>query len=141
MPAFKWNKGHAVYLPEIDAEHRNLFRIADELQKAATSGENADRILTLLRGLLAAVEVHFNREERLMRSIKYPLLAWHKQQHDTVRKRGSGFLKRVEAGESDAALMMLEFLAVWLRDHTALTDRMMGAYIRNYERVQTSIAS
>jgi hemerythrin len=141
MLSFKWSKAHAVYLPEIDAEHRNIFRMAEELQKAITAGADSERVLTHLRGVLAATEVHFNREERLMRSVEYPLYTWHKQQHDTVRKRGREFLRRVEAGEAGAIGIVMEFLAGWLRDHTSLTDRMLGAYVRNYERLQGAIAS
>jgi hemerythrin len=141
MLSFKWSKAHAVFLPEIDAEHRNIFRMADELHKAMNAGADSDRVLTLLRGVLAAAEVHFNREERLMRSLEYPLYQWHKQQHDTVRKRGREFLKRIEAGESAALESLMAFLAGWLKDHTSLTDRMMGAYVRNYERLHAAIAS
>ena len=141
MLSFKWSKAHAVYLPEIDAEHRNIFRMAEELHKAGAAGADGERVLTLLRGLMAAAEVHFNREERLMRSIEYPLYQWHKQQHDTVRKRGREFLKKIEAAEVGALEMLMAFLSGWLKDHTSLTDRMMGAYVRNYERLHHAVAS
>jgi len=140
MLSFKWSKAHAVYLPEIDAEHRNIFRMAEEFQKASGLGADRARALTLLRGVLAAVEAHFNREERLMRSSRYPLYEWHKRQHDTVRTRSRELLKRVEAGEGDAPGMMLEFLAGWMKSHTSVSDRMMGAYLRNYERLHHAIA-
>ena len=42
-------------------------------RKRSAAGADSDRVLTLLRGVLAATEVHFNREERLMRSLEYPL--------------------------------------------------------------------
>jgi hemerythrin len=141
MLSFKWSKAHAVYLPEIDAEHRNIFRMAEELQKAATAGADSERVLTLLRGVLTATEAHFNREERLMRSLQYPLYTWHKQQHDTVRKRSREVLKKFEAGEVGALEMLMGFLAGWLRDHTSVADRMMGAYLRNYERLHHAVAS
>ena len=141
MLSFKWSKAHAVYLPEIDAEHRNIFRMAEELQKAATAGADSERVLALLRGVLAATEAHFNREERLMRSLQYPLYTWHKQQHDTVRKRSREVLKKFEAGEVGALEMLMGFLAGWLRDHTSVADRMMGAYLRNYERLHHAVAS
>jgi hemerythrin len=141
MLSFKWSKAHAVYLPEIDAEHRNIFRMAEELQKAATAGADSERVLTLLRGVLTATEAHFNREERLMRSLQYPLYTWHKQQHDTVRKRSRQVLKKFEAGEVGALEMLMGFLAGWLRDHTSVADRMMGAYLRNYERLHHAVAS
>jgi len=115
--------------------------MAEELQKAATAGADSERVLTLLRGVLTATEAHFNREERLMRSLQYPLYTWHKQQHDTVRKRSREVLKKFEAGEVGALEMLMGFLAGWLRDHTSVADRMMGAYLRNYERLHHAVAS
>jgi hypothetical protein len=34
----------------------------------------------------------------------------------------------------------LEFLEGWLRDHITLTDRMMAAHVRNYERANATSA-
>jgi hemerythrin len=47
----------------------------------------------------------------------------------------------MEKGDSAAAGELLNFLAVWLRDHMSVADRMMGAYLRNYLRFNTSLAS
>ena len=70
-----------------------------------------------------------------------PPLPWHKSQHDAVRKRAKAVVTRMEKGDSAAAGELLEFLSVWLRDHMSVADRMMGAYLRNYLRFNTSLAS
>jgi hemerythrin-like metal-binding protein len=138
---FNWNKRHAVFIPEIDAEHRNIFRLADELRQAVVDGAPADQAQAILRELMARGEDHFAHEERLMRSTHYPASAWHKRQHDTVRKRLKEFAPRIEEGEGQAAPLLLEFLFGWLRDHVRLADCMMAAHVRNYERVQAVLAS
>ena len=141
MPVFKWSKNYAVFVPEIDAEHRNLFRAAGELQQAVVGGEPGDRVHALLGELIASEEDHFSHEERLMRFTGYPGLAWHKGQHDTVRKKMSEYAPRIEGGERLAALLLLKFLSGWFQDHISLADRMMAAHVRNYERAQTALAS
>ena len=88
MPLFKWTKAHAVFINEIDAQHRNLMDMADDLHRAILAGAETPRTLELLKALIAAAEDHFNYEERLMRSSQYSAYDWHRQQHDTVR-RGS----------------------------------------------------
>jgi hemerythrin len=140
MQRFKWSKARAIFLPEVDAEHRNLFHLADELEAAVLAKAGAGQVLETLRALIAAIEDHFSHEERQMRSTHYPSYSWHKQQHDTLRKRMSQFVSMIESGDGQAALLLLEFFSGWLNDHTSLTDRMMGAYLRNYER-QTVQAS
>jgi hemerythrin len=132
---------HAVFIPEIDAEHKNIFRLADELREAVAIGAPADQSQPILRELIARAEDHFAHEERLMRATNYPAAVWHKGQHDTVRKRVKEFAPRIEAGERQAAPLLLEFLSDWLRNHTRLADCMMAAHVRNYERGQAVLAS
>jgi hemerythrin len=136
MPLFKWTKAHAVFINEIDAQHRNLIRMADELHRAILAGAETSRTLELLKVLIAAAEDHFTYEERQMRSSQYSAYDWHRQQHDTVRKRINQFVPRIESGEAEAAMLLLEFLSDWLKEHINLTDRMMAAHLRNYYRLQ-----
>jgi len=141
MQLFRWSKTHEVYLPEIDAEHRVLFQRGSELYKAILAGAEPDRLSALLADLLQAATDHFEHEERLMRSAHFPSLAWHKQQHDAVRKRASECIARIDAGESEARIELLKFLSSWMRDHLSVADRMMGAYLRNWQRRTSAIAS
>ncbi len=121
-------------MPEIDAEHRSLLRLADELHQAALGGTAAEQLQSMMRALIGAAEEHFTHEERLMRSTQYPTFSWHKQQHDGVRRRLKQFAESHQQGETEAPLLCLEYFADWLKMHTGLTDRMMTAYLRNYER-------
>ena len=141
MSLFKWSNAHSVYLPEIDAEHRALYRIGDELHKAVLAGTDAARLQPILSNLLETAEQHFRHEERLMRAIHYTAFDWHKRQHDAVRKRAKAVAKRVAGGDSAAAGELLEYLSEWLRGHMAVADRMMSARLRNYLRFNTSLAS
>jgi hypothetical protein len=75
-----------------------------------------------------------------MQSTAYPSFAWHKQQHETARRRLKLFVPLIQGGETEAIELFFEFLSGWLEDHTTVTDRMMGAYVRNYERAHGSPA-
>ena len=75
-----------------------------------------------------------------MQASNYLSFGWHKQQHDSARKRLKQFMEHVEAGEPDAAVLLLEFMSSWMRDHIAVADRMMGAYLRNYGRSHVGFA-
>ena len=132
---------HAVFIPEIDAEHKDIFRLAEELRQAVAGGAPADQAQSILRELMARAEDHFAHEERLMLATQYPALAWHKGQHDSVRRNVREFAPRIEGGERQAAPRLLEFLSGWLRDHMRLADCMRAAHVRNYERAQAVLAS
>jgi hemerythrin len=141
MSAFKWSKEVSIYLPEIDAEHRGLFRIGADLQKAVMSGSRPSQIKPILANLQETAEEHFRHEERLMRVVHYAAFQWHKGQHDTIRKRMKQAVRGLEAGDTGPCLDLVKFLHPWLDQHLTVTDRMMGAFIRNYLRFNTSLAS
>jgi len=134
MRLFKWSKANACFVPELDNEHRAIYREADELQQSLTAAAPEFEILEILHRLVATTEDHLLHEEGLMRSTRYDAREWHRQQHDTLRKRLRQFLPLIEGGDRQAALALIEFLSKWLKDHTTLADRMLGAHLRNQDR-------
>jgi hemerythrin len=141
MSLFRWSKAHSVYLPEIDAEHRELFRLGEELRKGIAAGTDLATLRPVLVNLVESAEAHFKHEERIMKAAHYSSLAWHKKQHDAVRLRVKRLVKRINTGQQGAAWELLGFLDQWLKTHSSVSDRMMGAYIRNFLRFNTSVAS
>jgi hemerythrin len=138
MRHFKWTKAHATFLPEVDAEHRNLFRMAEELHHAVQAGQDTVRVRALMQSLMASIEEHFAHEERLMQAANCESYEWHRQQHDTLRKKAKGFFERFETGDVQALDAFVTFMARWFKDHMGLSDRMMGAQLRNSDRLQAS---
>jgi len=134
MGQFQWSPEHEVFIAQLDAEHRDLFEIAggfeQALERHAPPAESQD----YLRSLVEHLQDHLSHEEWLMQSVEYPSYSWHKQQHETARRRLKLFVPLVESGDAEATAVFLEFLSGWLHDHTSVTDRMMAAYVRNYER-------
>src|SRR2546430_11748242 len=103
MPLFKWSRAHSVYLPEIDAEHRAIFRLGEELHAGLAAGRDLPSLRPVLVNLIASTEAHFKHEERIMHAAHYASLAWHKKQHDAVRWRVRRLKKRIDAGQPGAA--------------------------------------
>jgi hemerythrin-like metal-binding protein len=141
MGRFKWTSVHSVYLPEIDAEHRALFNLVEELQKELGRAAELSTLRPSLVELTASFDAHFKHEERIMKAARYSAYGWHKKQHDAVRWRVRRLVKRIDAGQPVAADELLQFLTEWLQTHTQVSDRMMGAYLRNVLRFNTSVAS
>ena len=134
MHNFRWSEENEVFLPPIDAEHRDLFRLAGALQQALGAGAPSQEIEAYWKELVDHSEEHFQHEEWLMQSSAYPSYGWHRNQHDTARRRMKLFAPMIAAGDQEAVELFFEFLTGWLEDHTSVTDRMMAAHIRNYDR-------
>jgi len=137
---FEWTDDHEIFLPEIDAEHRNLYRLGAELTQALAAGARMPKLKEMVRAAAVAVEDHFVHEERLMQEARYMSLSWHRSQHDAARKRVVAFGGRIEAGDKEAIRELLTYMAAWMQDHVAVADRMMGASLRNRNRFKTAAA-
>src|SRR5579859_3685484 len=111
MARTRWTKETSVFSAELDAEHRELMRAADELRHTI-SAEKA-------RALMSVLEDHFASEERLMKGLHYSAISWHKGQHDAIRKRAAGLPDLAAAGDSKAVLNFIAYLGDWLTGHIA----------------------
>jgi hemerythrin len=52
LPSFNWSATYAVFVPEIDAEHRTLFRLAQDLRRAMIADAASVPMQSLLDDLL-----------------------------------------------------------------------------------------
>ena len=135
MRSLKWSTSHAVFVTEIDDEHKEIFEAVADLQKVVSSQGPAPEIQRVTQRLIACIVEHFAHEERLMRASRYGSMRWHKQQHDNASRRVGQFVLQIEQGDAEAGLALVDYLTSWLRDHTRLADRMMGAFLRNHQRI------
>ena len=138
MRLFHWTRAKSVYMPEFDEEHRNLYRMGESLHREWMAGASAKALIPGVRALLAAAEEHFVHEESMMRAARYPLLNWHKRQHETARNAARPLVARIEAGDRRAVKELLELLSGWMKDHLAVADRMMAAALRAFARASVA---
>ncbi len=134
MGHIAWSTENEIFIAQIDAEHRDLFQLAEAFERAIEAKAPLPETRKSFDTLVTHLEEHFSHEEWLMQSVGYPSIGWHRQQHDTARRRLKLFAPLIQSGNDEAAEAFLEFLAGWLDDHTSVTDRMMAAFVRNYER-------
>jgi hemerythrin len=130
----KWTISHAVFVTEIDDEHKEIFEALAECRTLFDRGGDPGQVREAMQQLTTRIADHFAHEERLMRAARYEGLRWHKQRHDAARKRVEGFVLRIEQGDRDAGIELVEHLTGWLHNHTRVADRMMAAALRNHQR-------
>lgn len=134
MRFLKWSTSHAVFVTEIDDEHKEIFEAVSDVDKVLNGRGSSLEAEKAIQRLIASITGHFAHEERLMRAARYESMAWHKRQHDAARKRVGQFIRRIESGQKEAGVELVQYLTSWLHDHTRLVDRMLGAFLRNQER-------
>jgi hemerythrin len=130
---------HSVFVAEIDDQHKEIFQAIDGLQEALSLPAPPPEIRRRTESLMASLRGHFAHEESLMHAARYGSFEWHKQQHRNALRRVRQFVRKIEEGDSRAPFDLVEHLSSWLHDHTRLTDRMLGAFLRGHERSMATV--
>ena len=134
MSHLQWSVSHAVFVTEIDDEHKEIFEALWQLRKHLAAHRAPSETRDRTQRLTTCIVEHFAHEERLMRAARYPSIAWHKQQHTAALRRVRQFVAAIEKDDALAGTALVRYLDSWLNNHTRLADRMLGAFLRNHRR-------
>ncbi len=130
--ALQWSSVLAVGVPEIDAQHEELFLRVDRLHDAMLARDRAGAV-ELIGYLGEYVRTHFGMEEGLMRAVGYPEREPHADEHARFAAAVVG-LQRALAEEGATAALVLRLereVSGWLRRHVYTADQALGAWIRD----------
>ena len=105
-----WRAGYACGEPVIDAEHRELFRLANVLLDLAIAEPPSAALLAPLDALLGHVTEHFAHEEDRLRRHGYADLARHAELHQHLVERTLDLRGQVEVGGVEFG-KLVEFLS------------------------------
>jgi hemerythrin len=132
MSFFQWSDKYLVHIPEIDADHRNLFALANRIHDHIEDGADQPAVLRALGHLVDYVEGHFSREEKLMERVAYPDIVAHKKTHRMLEQIVHS-MHRIYRHEPDAVDpdKLLEFLRDWLQNHILKSDMQYGPWINH----------
>ena len=128
--ALQWTTALSIGVPEIDAQHRELFARIDRLLDAMLQRDRQEAV-RLLGFLREYAVVHFAGEERLMEQTGYADMPRHVAEH----RRFALALRQIDAdyralGASADLVLRVEQVAVgWLRDHVYFTDVALGRHV------------
>jgi hemerythrin-like metal-binding protein len=90
-----FNSGH----PELDAQHRGLFAVANELAAAARAGHSKAEIMAIVHRLMDDVVHHFRHEEQLLEQVGFVELDEHAAEHARLVARGRAILEAFAGGQ------------------------------------------
>ena len=117
-------------IEQIDAEHRRLFEIADQLYMLMIDEfipDKYDYILQVLNELKDYAATHFKHEEEYMMKIRYRKLISQKAEHDEFIAKISKYdFDRIDENQRQVILDLLEFLNDWLIHHILESDKLIG---------------
>ena len=134
---FTWDPKLETGVVELDEQHRLLFRKADAVLEAVAAGQGAAEFKRTLQFLADYAALHFETEERYMRSAGFPEADAHAEIHARINRRIMEVAASFHAqGASPELVADVEALVRgWLTMHIAEKDRAVSDWI-NQARAQ-----
>jgi hemerythrin len=135
MSLLEWTENMSVGVPELDADHKGLIKVINQLEANAKDPDRRDVVRQCLYALLRYAEVHFKREERVMVACDFPGLEHHKSEHREFAERIRHLARRFddEPDETVATVseQLLEFLKDWFHHHVLIEDMAYRPYAKS----------
>jgi len=123
MPLITWGPQLETGIPVIDAQHKRLVAIINELNDALKAGRRDEVMGTIFDELVAYTETHFSCEEKLLASRDYEDIENHRREHrvftDQIKMDRDSF----NAGVWDFEQRFLDYLREWLMNHIMVSDQ------------------
>ncbi len=126
----EWNDKYKVDIIEIDAQHKRLFGIYNNLVDAMYQGVGVKELGNALNELLEYSVVHFMTEEGYMEKYKYTGLEEHRSAHRAFRERFYHLHKEFTEGKPVLTADVVEYLRDWLKQHVLNMDQKYAPFLK-----------
>lgn len=123
MALYEWSDEYSVSVSRFDADHRNLFKVINELNDAMAEGRGTFAVSISLSELNEYARRHFAAEEEAMRRAGYDGLEEHVAEHRRFTAKIKEFYLQYNANVSSVPIELLYYLGDWLENHVLKTDR------------------
>ena len=120
MEPVHWHNSFSVGVQKIDAQHRQLFTLINELIQAVTTNQHEEAFDQLFYLVLDYTHAHFQTEAEFFKI--HPDWHLHNQQHQDFIEHTRKLCKESQQDKVGAATALLEFLTNWLQNHILKTD-------------------
>ena len=128
MPLMSWKNEYSVNVALIDQQHKKLIDLLNQMYDALKAQRGKEALKTVLTDLVNYTDGHFQTEERLMQTHRYPGYESHKLEHQMLVKKVKDFQKEFVAGGSSVSIEVMSFLRDWLNGHILGTDKQYASH-------------
>ena len=127
----KWSSKYSVKVPVIDNQHKEIFRLIEELTEAVKQNIEIDKSYTIARLEVYSL-YHFTTEEHLMKKYNYPETEDHLKEHKKFRVeilRFKNVFLESKDEEGKIAEKIIDYLEDWINSHILVTDKKYSPYL------------
>ena len=126
----KWSESLETGDPEVDAQHRALYVLVNDLNADALIGGDRAMASKVLARILAYATTHFATEERLMAQTSYPDSEHHMAVHREFAREATELAAAHDAGHGKSLRELASFMENWLETHIGEEDKRLIHHVR-----------
>ena len=127
----QWGNAFSVNIKLIDDQHKQLFRIINDLHDAWKGNKPREVIGDIFSGLLDYTDKHFKQEEELFRRYGYPETSAHVDAHRALVTKAVEVKNKFDKGELTVNADVMNFLKNWLNNHILRVDKKYSAFLNS----------
>jgi hemerythrin len=131
-----WEDKYATGIELLDAQHKKLIDITNELYRACLSRSTTlDAVFKeSMSRMVEYVRFHFTAEQELLKRIGYPKAHEHKMQHDTLIRQILEAAENYGKGKKFVPNNFVRTLKEWIFGHIAVSYKIFSDYIKVQKR-------
>ncbi len=133
MAYFQWADDMVIDNGPIDADHRHLVDLVNQLHTATSDGRGVEIVGQILEELIRYTSDHLRREEAQMEAVHFPNLEGHRKGHAHFVNSLRQLQQRYEAGHITVAAQLSTVLRDWLSLHIRRSDKELLEFIRRMQ--------
>jgi hemerythrin-like metal-binding protein len=128
-PLMTWKNDWEVGVREIDAQHRQLVSLLNQLHAAMKDGKGKAVVGAILDSLIYYTKAHFSTEERLMQQCSYRDLVAHQREHNLLTAKVLDFQRTFKSGGMVITADLMHFLSKWMQEHICGSDKKYAPFL------------
>jgi hemerythrin len=122
-PLIQWTSELSVGVEELDAQHRVLVDLINQLHHSIVIHRGGDEANAILGRLIEYTRIHFAVEESLMRLFDFPDYETHKASHEELISEVHRLHDKVVLEGKAITFELMHFLKRWLTHHIMSSDQ------------------
>ncbi|MDH3578977.1 MAG: hemerythrin family protein [Gammaproteobacteria bacterium] len=122
MNLLKWKSEYSVGVESVDAEHREMIELINDVYAKLGKSPDAEEVEDCLEKIHTAISLHFALEERIMRENSYFEYEAHKEDHEDLLDEIRDLMDEFVADTAAGARLLEKRLSDWFARHFATFD-------------------
>lgn len=133
IDVIEWNESYSVGVEELDEQHKQLFRMLNDMFRAPEIEGGSHTAANMLSDMREYASLHFAIEEKYMSECEYPKLAEHARIHQRFCRKAEEFSSELAAGREGVPMDILRFLFDWLAAHIMGDDKEYAPFVSGHQ--------